>query len=132
MKNLLYLLTVSMMLVVTSCEEFDDLSDRIEDLEGRITRLELLCDNLNDNISLLASIVDIIQKNDFVKNVVPIEENGEVVGYEITFTQSGSVKIYHKSLKTRHISVCFNTLQRVMHRILRTSALMERKVNKIF
>ena len=95
MKNLLYLLTVSMMLVVTSCEEFDDLSDRIEDLEGRITRLELLCDNLNDNISLLASIVDIIQKNDFVKNVVPIEENGEVVGYEITFTQSGSVKIYH-------------------------------------
>ena len=37
-----------------------------------------------------------------------------------------------KSLKTRHISVCFNTLQRVMHRILRTSALMERKVNKIF
>ena len=95
MKNLLYLLTVSMMLVVTSCEEFDDLSDRIEDLEGRITRLELLCDNLNDNISLLASIVDIIQKNDFVKSVVPIEENGEVVGYEITFTQSGSVKIYH-------------------------------------
>ena len=95
MKKLLYLLTVSIMLVVTSCEEFDDLSDRIEDLEGRITRLELLCDNLNDNISLLASIVDIIQKNDFVKSVVPIEENGEVVGYEITFTQSGSVKIYH-------------------------------------
>ena len=95
MKKLLYLLTFSMMLMVTSCEEFDDLSDRIEDLEGRITRLELLCDNLNDNISLLASIVDIIQKNDFVKSVVPIEENGEVVGYEITFTQSGSVKIYH-------------------------------------
>ena len=95
MKRLLYLLTVSMMLMVTSCEQFDGLSDRIDDLEGRVTRLERLCDNLNDNISLLASIVDIIQKNDFVKSVVPIEENGEVVGYEITFTQSGSVKIYH-------------------------------------
>ena len=50
---------------------------------------------MNSNISALQAIVTALQGNDYVTGVAEIVEDGEVVGYTITFSKSGVVKIYH-------------------------------------
>ena len=83
---------------MTSCsEEYDDtaLRDELAALAERVSTLEKLCGKLNENIVSLQTIVDALQKNDYVKSIAPIVEDGEEIGYEIEFTQSGKVKIYH-------------------------------------
>jgi hypothetical protein len=50
---------------------------------------------MNSNISALQDIVTALQGNDYVTSVAEIVEDGKVVGYTITFSKSGVVKIYH-------------------------------------
>lgn len=50
---------------------------------------------MNSNISSLQTIVKALQENDYVTNVVKVVENGEEVGYTISFSNSGSITIYH-------------------------------------
>ena len=50
---------------------------------------------LNTNIVSLQQIVEALQGNDYVTGVVPVVENGETVGYTISFSKSGPVTIYH-------------------------------------
>jgi len=73
-------------------EELYEIHTELDDIKAR---LDSLCKVTNTNISSLQSIVDAMQKNDYVEDITPITEGGQVIGYEITFTQSGSVKIYH-------------------------------------
>ena len=75
MKNFIYLMLTLM--VVVSCS-YDDsaLWDEIFDHEERITKLEDLCNKMNTNITSLKTIVDALQKNDYVSSVSPISENG--------------------------------------------------------
>ncbi|MBP6292460.1 MAG: leucine-rich repeat protein, partial [Alistipes sp.] len=47
------------------------------------------------NIVSLQQIVEALQGNDYVTGVVPVVENGETVGYTISFSKSGPVTIYH-------------------------------------
>ena len=84
------------LMVVVSCS-YDDsaLWDEIFDHEERITKLEDLCNKMNTNITSLKTIVDALQKNDYVTSVSPISENGKEIGYFINFSKSGSITIYH-------------------------------------
>ncbi len=98
MKKFFYLVAIVMAVFMTSCsEEYDDtaLRDELAALAERVSTLEKLCGKLNENIVSLQTIVDALQKNDYVKSIAPIVEDGEEIGYEIEFTQSGKVKIYH-------------------------------------
>lgn len=83
--------------IVVSCNEFDDSAiwQKIEDHENRIAELEELCRKMNTNISSLQSVLNALQKNDYVTDVVPVTANGEVKGYTISFTKSEPVTIYH-------------------------------------
>ena len=62
---------------------------------GVAAALEELCSQLNTNIVSLQQIVEALQGNDYVTGVVPVVENGETVGYTISFSKSGPVTIYH-------------------------------------
>ena len=62
---------------------------------SRLAALEELCSQLNTNIVSLQQIVEALQGNDYVTGVVPVVENGETVGYTISFSKSGPVTIYH-------------------------------------
>ena len=64
-------------------------------LEKRVAKLEELCKQMNTNISSLQSIVNALQKNDYITNVSPVRKDGEVVGYTITFAHSDTITIYH-------------------------------------
>ena len=93
MKKILFALFSVVALLAISCSKgFDDseIWDKINSLEERVAALEQLCKQMNTNITSLQTIVDALQKNDYVTNVAPIKEDGDVVGYTITFAKSDS------------------------------------------
>lgn len=77
--------------------EYDDTEvlNRLDNVENRVTRLEELCEQLNSNITALQAVVSAVQNYDYVKSIAPIVEDGDEVGYSITFTKSGTITIYH-------------------------------------
>ena len=54
-----------------------------------------MCGQMNSNITALQTIVNALQNNDYILDIKPIYEDGEEIGYVITFTKSGKVTIYH-------------------------------------
>lgn len=96
MKRILSLIIVpAIILGVVSCSKVDELDDRLSNLEDRMDVIEDLCSNLNENISSLQIIVEALQENDFITSVSPIVENGETIGYLITFAKNGTITIYN-------------------------------------
>ena len=87
------------MLLLMACttEKFDptEIWDNIHSLDERVTALEELCKQMNTNIRSLQTIVSALEQQDYIKNVSPVSEDGAVIGYTITFAQSGTVTIYH-------------------------------------
>ena len=82
-------------LLLTSCEQFDDIWDKLYEHEQRIEQLEKQCRELNSNIDALQVALTAIQQNDYVTEVMKIVENGIEVGYKLTFAKSGAATIYH-------------------------------------
>ena len=97
MKKLILLVVCAMALAVSSCSKFDDseIWDKLKNHENRITKLEELCKQLNTNINSLQSIVQALDRNDYITNVSEIRKDGEVIGYTITFAHSDTITIYH-------------------------------------
>lgn len=85
------------LLSLVSCTEYDEVAmwNKNEDMGSRLAALKELCSQLNTNIVSLQQIVEALQGNDYVTGVVPVVENGETVGYTISFSKSGPVTIYH-------------------------------------
>lgn len=85
------------LLSLVSCTEYDEVAmwNKNEDMGSRLAALEELCSQLNTNIVSLQQIVEALQGSDYVTGVVPVVENGETVGYTISFSKSGPVTIYH-------------------------------------
>lgn len=83
-------------LVLPSCSYDDsELWEKYNDLENRVKTLEGLCREMNTNIESLETILESLNQNEHVSNIAPITEDGEVVGYTITFTSGESVTIYN-------------------------------------
>ena len=103
MKKLLLSVVLVTTLALTSCQ-FDDSNiwntlneygETIKDHEERITALEELCKQMNTNISSLQTIVEALEKRDYVTNVSEVRNNGVVIGYTISFAYSDTITIYH-------------------------------------
>ncbi|MFQ8827819.1 MAG: PL29 family lyase N-terminal domain-containing protein [Alistipes sp.] len=96
MKKIVTLLIFGLMSLV-SCTEYDEVAmwNKNEDMGSRLAALERLCDRMNTNIVSLQRIVEALQANDYVTGVAPVVENGETIGYTISFSRSGPVTIYH-------------------------------------
>lgn len=73
----------------------EEIYDIHEELDKINARLDELSKELNTNVSSLQTIIEALQQKDYVDKITPIMEGGVEIGYEIIFTQSGSVKIYH-------------------------------------
>lgn len=97
MKKLLTLFAIALVVVVSSCSKFDDtpIWDKLNDHESRITALEELCKQMNTNIEALQTIVEALEKRDYITNVSPVRKDGEVIGYTISFAESDTITIYH-------------------------------------
>ena len=84
-------------LSMSSCGSYDDtpLWDRVNDHEDRITALEEQCTEMNSNIEALRALIEAMEGGNYITNVEPIEENGVVVGYTISFAEGDPITIYH-------------------------------------
>ena len=90
----IHLLFLSITLCVFSACH-NDIWDAIDELDGRVTKLEELCKEMNTNITSLQTIVDVLQANDYITGIVEIKKDGEVIGYTITFGKHDPITIYH-------------------------------------
>ena len=89
-------LYIAITLGLLSCNHKDSLwQEVVEDLDERVETLEMLCAEMNTNITSLQTIVDVLQSNDFITGVVEIKKDGEVIGYTITFGKHDPITIYH-------------------------------------
>ena len=103
MKKLLYIIPLLLGMTLASCEyddsgiwdKLDEYGESIKNHEERISTLEELCKKMNTNISALQTVVEALENNDYVTNVSPIREDGEIVGYTISFSKSDTITIYH-------------------------------------
>lgn len=104
MKKLFTLFAIALAVMVSSCSKFDDTAiwdklneqeETLNDHEKRIAALEELCRQLNTNINALQTIVEALEKKDYVTNVSPVREDGEIVGYTISFANSDTITIYN-------------------------------------
>lgn len=98
MRRLLAIVTTTIIVLVAGCtSEYDDTAiwDEFDSVYERIDDIERLCTNLNNDIEALQTIITAIQNNDYVTSVVPIMQNGETIGYTISFSKSGVINIYH-------------------------------------
>ena len=93
MKKISLLLLTLTICFFTACH--DDIWNAIDDLDGRVTKLEELCKEMNTNITSLQTIVSVLQSNDYITGIVEIKKNGEVIGYTITFGKHDPITIYH-------------------------------------
>lgn len=83
-------------IVLSSCKyNDDDLWNSVHGLEDRVAKLEELCKQMNTNISSLQTLVTALQSNDYITGVTPITNDGEIIGYTITFAKSNSITIYN-------------------------------------
>ena len=93
MKKIKFFVLLVVIVLFTACH--DKIWDSIEDLDSRVTKLEELCKEMNTNISALQTIVSVIQENDFITGILPIEKGGEVIGYTIMFGKHEPITIYN-------------------------------------
>jgi uncharacterized repeat protein (TIGR02543 family) len=77
------------------CACHNDILDALDNLDGRVTKLEQFCKEMNTNIQGLQAIVEVLQTQDYITNMVNIEKDGDVVGYTITFAKHEPITIYH-------------------------------------
>ena len=86
MKKLLTFAALFAVVALTSCKYDDDaIWNSVHGLENRVAKLEELCKQMNTNISSLQTIVTALQINDYITSVTPITNDGEIIGYTITF-----------------------------------------------
>lgn len=81
-------LFVAICLLISGCawqSDLDEVTQRVDEIDGRVTYLEELCASLNTNVTSLQSVVDAIEKNDYVTNVTNVMSGGQVVGYTFSF-----------------------------------------------
>ena len=95
MKRFTYII-LAVTLALTACSTYDHeaILEQLRDHEERITVIEEECRKLNSSLEALQTIMEALQKNDYVTSVTCIEESGREVGYKMNFAKSGEVTVY--------------------------------------
>ena len=93
MKRISSYILILVMALFCACH--NDILDALDNLDGRVTKLEQLCKEMNTNIQGLQAIVEVLQTQDYITNMVNVMKDGDVVGYTITFAKHEPITIYH-------------------------------------
>lgn len=94
MKKILALLLtlLSMFFLFTACYDDSEIKENVEDLQDRVAKLEILCFQMNANISSLQTIVAALQQNDGITAISKLADGN---GYTVTFSSGKSMTIYN-------------------------------------
>ena len=93
MKKKFDLVLAVLIMLATACT-YDDsnLWNAVNEQEERITALENWQKTTNENI---AAIQVILNESDYITNVDPIVDDGDTIGYSISFYKQGKITIYN-------------------------------------
>ena len=80
MKKILFAIC-SAMLAFCACQDIEELTGRVDDLENRVSYLEELCKDLNSNVALIQAFVTAHENDLYIKNVTEVSD-----GFTVTFT----------------------------------------------
>ncbi len=95
MRNRLFVgIVVLSAMMLTGCyqDEIDRLDKDLAAITDRVEALELWKNETNSNIAAIQTILTALEAKDYVTSVTPLADG---TGYVITFSQSGTVTIYH-------------------------------------
>lgn len=90
-KILLSILLLVTALLSTGC--YQDILDKLDELEGRVDDLTLLCERLNKDLATVQALVEVIDSQDMVTGVTEIRSGTTVTGYKINFVKHEPVTI---------------------------------------
>lgn len=92
-----FIVVMTIMLLVVRCDDYDDSEVKadIAELQSRVSALEDYCSTLNSQITSLQSAVTAIENYFYVSGVSSIIEDGEIIGYAISFSDGSSITIYN-------------------------------------
>lgn len=81
-------------LALLGCSSYDDtdVKNQIENLDGRVSQLESLVNQINTDISSYLSTVKALESGDRIVSVKPLDDGS---GYTITFSNAGEIVIYN-------------------------------------
>lgn len=80
-----------LLLLTTGCNEI--YYQKIDELQGRVDDLNLLCDQINSSLASLRELVTVIESQDMVTGITEIRSGSTVTGYRINFVQHESITI---------------------------------------
>lgn len=89
------LLCLAALAAFQSCKKYDDTEIRsdIESLEGRVSALEAWQASVNSDITTLQNLISALQNRDYITGVTPLTEDGEQVGYTISFGTADPITV---------------------------------------
>lgn len=90
------LLYAAAALLAASCS-YDDsaLSERVDDLDARVSNIETWMIEVNNNLSALRTTVEALQNQDYIESVTPT-----ATGWDIVFHNSGKITVYQGTAGT--------------------------------
>lgn len=93
MKKLLYLIPAVIM--AYSCSGYDDswIREEFDRQNDAVSELEARCRRMNENIVSLEQALDALQGKNLISSISAIEQNGETIGYEITFQNGKTIRL---------------------------------------
>ena len=81
-----------------SCAKYDDteLRGEINNLKAQVDALDAQLQKVNANVNALQTIVNALDNNEYITAIEDVkDEQGNVIGYTITFAQAGRKTIYN-------------------------------------
>ncbi|MDE6108960.1 MAG: DUF4988 domain-containing protein, partial [Muribaculaceae bacterium] len=75
MKKLFFSLCAVAILALGACDKYDDgpLTNRVDNLEQRVSALETLCKQINTNIASLQTLVGAMNQSDVITSITPLK-----------------------------------------------------------
>ena len=87
------LMFVLFSVVLNGCT--DELKQSIDELDSRVSALEVRCNQINSDIESIRAILEAVQDNNSITEITPIMQEGVAIGYSINFTKGTPITIYH-------------------------------------
>lgn len=94
-RNSLFGCILAVTLCLIGCSKYDDseLKNSIDNVEDRLELLEAWQLTVEDELDALQTITDALDANDYVTDIVAVYIDEELVGYEVTFADYGTIKV---------------------------------------
>ncbi len=93
MKKLLTFAAATL-LCMAACADYQS---QIDTLKQQVAQLTEEYSASASNVSALERTVDAVKNGDPLESILPVNENGNVTGYELTFKEGGKVTLYNQS-----------------------------------